>query len=318
MAQRLARRPDPGELKDLTDFMHGFAAPLVECSVCGVVTRAETNVRESHTYEEDPNDIAWMRHVLPRYVNAFRNKKSAYKDLLRPHAEVLELGPHLGGFLEVAEEWGWRPTGVDIGKDTADFCNSRGLLVRRQLLSDYSSRTPIEALFIWNCFEQLADPFDSLREAYQMLAPGGLLVLRVPNVWFYRALAGRSWAEPYLAYNNLLGFPYLYGYTADSLDRLVTSYGFVHVRGFNSELVTMPFADVTTRIGREQQAASSRISDWTTTATQELGHLTGPWIELVYRKQSEKDWYRRRVAGAEARALRLERRIDLTFLERAA
>jgi hypothetical protein len=113
------------------------------------------------------------------------------------------------------------------------------------------------------------------------------LIIRVPNVAFYRALAGAGEESPALralAYNNLLGFPYLHGYTEASLNRLVTRMGFEYVRGFNSELVTMPFADVSARIHSEQSAVSETIAGWSARASQSTGALTGPWIELVYRR----------------------------------
>jgi hypothetical protein len=99
---RLNRKASLPELKDLTDFMHGFAAP---------------------------NDPGIMAQLLPRYVQAFRNKEPGFRHLLRPHAEVLEAGSHLGAFLQVAEEWNWRATGLDVGSDTAGFTQSTGLTV---------------------------------------------------------------------------------------------------------------------------------------------------------------------------------------------
>src|SRR2546425_10066053 len=72
----LARKALRTELKDLTDFMHGFPAPLIECRNCGVLTRAERRIRATGSYEEDPNDLALMDQVYLRYVDAFRHKRA--------------------------------------------------------------------------------------------------------------------------------------------------------------------------------------------------------------------------------------------------
>jgi SAM-dependent methyltransferase len=279
----LQRKASRAELKDLTDFMHDGSASLARCASCGLLVRQEDDVRSAASYEEDPNDPDLMQHLLPWYVQAFRNKGAAYRDLLQPRASVVELGSHLGGFLQVAEEWNWRATGLDIGKDTAEFVKHRGLTVRRETIEDTKlAAGSADAIFVWNCFEQLADPGSMLAASRRLLHRHGLLVLRVPDADFY--LQGDREA---LAWNNLLGFPYLYGYTDETLNRLVTRYGFEPVDGYNSELVTMPVADPRQDVRRQQTAVSRRVAAQSSRATRRRGALTGPWIELIYRKIDE-------------------------------
>lgn len=324
---RISRSASRAELKDLTDFMHGFATPLLACSRCGTLIRKETNVRDAQAYEKDPNDLDLMKQLLPRYVTAFRHKRAAYDPLIRPGADVLELGSHLGAFLQTAEEWGWRAVGLDVGRDTSAFARENGFRVHREVVEDLPfSPLTFDMVFIWNCFDQIETPDATLHGVHRVLKPNGLLVIRVPNALFYRALNRHLQADqsdPFvleaLAYNNLLGFPYLYGYTSGSLNSLLLRNGFQHVRGFNSELVTMPFPDLTTRIEDEQIAISTAVERWTTSTTLSSGHLTGPWIEVVYRKLTEADWKRSMTHRPVSSALELPRRsIDLRFLERAA
>ena len=300
---RLKRKASRAELKDLTDFMHDGPAQLVTCAACGLLLRNETDVRATASYEEDPNDPDLMAHVYPRYVEAFRNKSEAYKDRLRPGASVIELGSHLGAFLQAGEEWNWRPVGLDIGYDTSDFARRHGLTVRRETIED--TRIPAgsaDAVFIWNCFEQLADPASTLRAAWRLLARHGLLVLRVPNGAFY--LERRSNDDGALEWNNLLAFPYLHGYSAETLNRAVRRHGFEPVRGFNSELITMPFPDPSSAVTAEQIANSTRVGEWSSYTTAERRTLTGPWIEVIYRKRDEVQ--------------RCQPKLDLRFMERAA
>lgn len=310
---RVHRKARCTELKDLLDFMHGFPAPVLACGQCGLLIRGESQVREARSYEEDPNDLDLMAQLYPLYLEAFRRKRLAYAPLLRPHADVLELGSHLGGFLQAAEEWNWSPVGLDVGKDTSEFVRRRGHVLQRAVLADARLKPEsFHAVFAWNLFEQLEDPAAMLRQAHRLLVPHGLMVIRVPNAAFYRRLRAQRHGHSVLhafAYNNLLGFPYLHGYTQESLDRLMANNAFEPVTGFNSELITMPFPDRTRRIVREQEATSRLIAQWSSRTTARRETLTGPWIELVYRRLSEQEWKSRSFVHGP---------VDLRFLPRAA
>jgi SAM-dependent methyltransferase len=299
---RLGHAPNPAEIKDLLEFMHGEAAPLYACRGCGLLIRGEEGAGAAASYQEDPNDRDVMQVLLPRYVEAFR-RKDAYRPMLNPGARILEIGSHLGAFLQVAEEWNWRAEGLDVGEDTAGFARARGFRVQREIVEDAAFRgEPFDAVFVWNCFEQLPDPRSALRAIHRLLKRSGLLVIRVPNAWFYRILRhGRA-----LAYNNLLGFPYLYGYSSENLNRLVSKEGFELLRGFNSELVALPVADAGENVLREERAVSRAVERWTERIR--TVPLAGPWIEIAYHKVEET---RRPIEFPAAR-------MDARFLTRAA
>lgn len=261
---RMGRRAGRAELKDLTEFMHGFPAPLLACEGCGLLRRGERSVRKAGHYEEDPNDLDLMSQLFPRYVEAFR-RKAMFREWLPPRADVVEVGSHLGAFLQTAGEWNWNPVGLDIGRDTSEFIRRRGHAVQRAVLEDARVRERSQdAVFLWNLFEQLPDPESTLRAARGLLKRHGLVVIRVPSGAYYRRRD-----VPFLvrAYNNLLGFPYLHGYTREALDLLLARAGMERLVEVKSALLTMPFPDLPDRIGREQREAQP----------------PGPWMELIYR-----------------------------------
>ncbi len=155
---RLGHSPAGLEGMDLTQFMHGGTAEIVACALCGTIRRNEERTAQ---YDSDRYDTALMAHLYPRYRDTFAQKCDHFQPLLGSGAEVLELGSHLGAFLEVAETWGWKPSGLDIGRDTSVFARRQGGSVRQVSLEDYSS----SSIFIWNCFEQLDDPWATLARA---------------------------------------------------------------------------------------------------------------------------------------------------------
>ena len=142
-----------------------------------------------------------------------------------------------------------------------------------------------DGVFVWNCFEQVPEPRPLLREIRRVARPGALVVVRTPNAFFYEIcesmLGASEFALKAMAYNNLLGFPYLYGYSSRTLNQLVASEGFEVEGMLNSELITLPLPEMPDWVAEESAAVSAAIRKMNEAAPQ--GLLTGPWIELYYR-----------------------------------
>ena len=274
--QRLEHRPEQEERMDLTEFMHGGNGRLVACARCGLLLREDERAAD---YRHDIYDPDLMTHLYPRYLRAFEKKKSLYQPLLGEHAEVLEIGSHLGAFLQAAEKWDWRPTGLDIGQATSEFARRRGLSVKRLSMEEYSPRLKRpDAIFIWNCFEQLPDPGTTLRQSHRLMEKNGLLIVRVPSARFYQRTR-KTLSAPavrLLGYNNLLGFPYLYGYTFSTLAQILKRHGFMPIAGHNSSVLTPPYPDMPGWVKEEWREVrrADRVSD----------AAEGPWIEMVGRR----------------------------------
>jgi len=106
-------------------------------------------------------------------------------------------------------------------------------------------------------------------------------VLRVPNAASWLQLHKRhdEGSRSVLAWNNLLGFPYLYGYTPHTLTKAARQYGFEPVQLFASELVTMPFPDPSAAVVREQREVSEMTRDRFV-----AGAMEPPWFEILFRR----------------------------------
>jgi hypothetical protein len=273
VSQRLGKPPHGSDAMDLTAFTHGTPARILSCRQCGMLVREES---VPVSYQAELWDTDLLNHLYPRMVRSFGTRESRYRQLLREKAEVLEVGSFTGAFLEAAETWGWRPTGIDIGHSAISFARTRGTLVKPTAIEDYSPhlRQP-EAIFIWNCFEQLDDPSSTLQRSHELLGRHGLLVLRVPNAAFYLRNRDRVFQSPStlsaLGYNNLLAFPYLHGYTPNLLSDLVVRHGFEPLHWYRSDVQTPPYPDFNALINEEWQR------------TRRYGH---PWIELVARRKA--------------------------------
>jgi SAM-dependent methyltransferase len=295
--RRVSHPLSSSEKKDLTDFFHSANAEILVCAQCSLLIRHELEAAAAETYSEDQYDPQAIEPVYPRYLSAFRAKERLYRSLLPSGARVLEIGSHNGAFLKTAGEWGWQAEGIDIGEDTSRFARSKGFLVHNKQMADCdmpaSSR---DAVFIWNCFEQMPDPACTLQEAHRILKPGGLLVVRTPNGLFYsmcHLLLGENGLRPgarelllnAMAYNNLLGFPYLYGHQRSTLNRLIERFGFSFEDGLNSELLTLPLPDRPDWVEHQEQAVNDNVRLLARSILADSkGVLTGPWIEVWHRR----------------------------------
>lgn len=297
--QRLTHQPSANELKDLTDFFHQASANILACTGCALLIRNEIEPAKINAYSEDEYDPGVMDHLYPRYLEAFRAKALTYRHLLQPGATVLEIGSHYGAFLQTAQEWGWNAVGIDVGNDTSQFARSKGFAVKNcELLDCGFDRESFDGIFIWNCFDQIADPKPLIAECRRLLRPSGTLLLRTPNGLFYTMCqdlledgGGSKESKEFLleamAYNNLLGFPYLYGYSQATLQRLVEPAGFRCGGMVNSEILTLPLPENPAWVEQEERAINEE--------TRMMAHsvlaarsdvLAGPWIEVWFRVEA--------------------------------
>lgn len=295
LASRVGGRPK--DAKDRASFTQSEPTNVVACVACGTVLRDPQPTCEvlGETYAED----AYGRETLERlaasqdrfFVTALERLSGALHDLPQ-EARVLEVGSFVGGFLRAAAARGWRATGVDVGGETTRFMRGAGLeLLEGDLLELELPRAAFDAVFVWNTFDQLCNPADVLARVRELLRPHGLVVLRVPNGRFETAcLALRRGARDAAprerllaaqAYNNFVTFPYLAGYTPESLCTFLAAHGFTCRRVAGDTILTL--ADDTTPpfAVAEEQRYKRAVLRACRAAERATGLLFHPWIEVV-------------------------------------
>ena len=248
-------RPDtpPERLVDRVAFSQHPALQIVRCAGCGLVFR---NPRErafvlAEVYGSDAPPAETLEALFETQASAYREQAERLTTVAGKPGRVLEVGSYVGGFLATARELGWKAEGVDVNVAINDFARAKGLRVSDGDLSSWDGSAGFDAIAIWNCFDQLADPREAAHRARALVSDRGLLVVRVPNGAFYAAVRARlggpgdAAARAILAHNNLLAFPYRHGFTLPSLSRLLASVGFAVERVFGDTLV--PIADEWTR-----------------------------------------------------------------------
>lgn len=292
--------PSDTNLEERSEFTQNYATDVVVCTSCRLVFR---NPRPSTraiaaAYAADTYGSQRLATLFEWQCELFRPKAAMLERWRtgRNPRLVIEVGSFVGGFLAAARELGWDAIGIDPGEEVASFCRSKGLTVLRDEFAQCElPRSAVDCIAIWSTFDQLPSPHPTLTAVRRLLRPGGILVLRVPNGACFELAHGstRRWPAPAaavlragMAWNNLLGFPYLYGYSVATLDRLLAGYGFERV---------MFLPDVLTRLADEQSKPwaiwEERVLKalWKVASRADVfkprGSRIAPWFDAYYRQR---------------------------------
>ncbi len=192
------------EAPDNTPGGRGLWFAVVQCQKCGLCF---TNPRPSPAsiVQFYPND--YRPHRLP---DGRRRKRRGWKLRISwqpPRAcrkrlpaqgqgRLLDFGCGGGSFLERMNRQGWNVTGLDMSPVAVQGIRTR--LGLKALLGSlpHPDLQPesFDAITMWQSLEHVHEPLKILRQANLLLAPGGKLLVAVPNIdslafrWF-----GRSW-----------------------------------------------------------------------------------------------------------------------------
>ena len=278
--RRLRPETPPEHLMDRVAFSERPPIRLVACRECGLVYR--NPIERAHElrdiYAGDPPAPSVLRSLHDTQRPALDVQARLLRDVLGRGGTGLEVGSYVGAFLAAAHPLGLQVEGVDINAEVNAFTRSLGFTVHDGELADLSPSRTYDAIAIWNTFDQLADPRGTVAAARERLAGGGVLAIRVPNGGFYRRLRRLRRAWPLLAQNNLLTFPYRWGFTPRSLTRLLEECDFEVARVRGDVLVpigdrwTLDWARAEERSIKRMMAAVARRGS------------SAPWFEVYARR----------------------------------
>ena len=298
-------RPDtpPERLVDRVAFSQHPPFRLVRCRGCGLVYRnpIEREVELHEIYADEAPSPEALRALHDVQRAAYRAQARRLRGVLGASAGTapgLEVGSYVGAFLAAAREAGFAFEGLDVNTAVNAFTRSLGFRVTDGDLGALRERDVdghYGVIAIWNTFDQLPDPRAAVHAAWWLLRPGGVLAIRVPNGAFYARLrdaaarvpgavrvpGAASLARELLAQNNLLGFPYRFGFTTHSLGALLGRAGF-RVEHVHGDVLVRTADEWTRRWARVEERAVKLL------LRRVVNGQPGwaPWVELYARKPS--------------------------------
>jgi SAM-dependent methyltransferase len=272
--KRLRADTPVARLRDRVAFSQDPPWRLVACRECGLLYRnpAERAFEVESIYERDVPARELLQALHDTQRPSYTAQARRLRKMVPGGATVIEVGSYVGAFLSAAQDEGLNARGVDINPAVNEFTRSLGFNVVDGELANWDSADPVDAIAIWNTFDQLSDPRGTVMAAKARLRPGGVLALRVPNGDYYRKRRTTSAAS--LALNNLLTFPYRWGFTPRSLRMLLESCGFRTAETVGDVLVptadewTKPWARMEERLAKLRMRLLERSAE------------RSPWFEL--------------------------------------
>lgn len=181
------------------------ALALVRCRRCGLVYLRPRPVPEAigafypPDYAPFRTAVEDERRALMRWM---RRRKLARRRVLveryagRKRGRVLDVGCSTGLFLHEMALGGWAAQGVELTPSAVRYARERfGLAVYEGMLEDAElAPGSFDAVTYWDVLEHVYSPAATLARTAELLRPGGIVAINVPN-WDSpeRQLFGRHW-----------------------------------------------------------------------------------------------------------------------------
>ena len=190
------------------DFCYGTCSnsfSYVRCLACGhVYLRNRPVIAELSTiYPETYLTYDYEEH-LGSFINGLRNHVQKLK--IRPiqkYAEdrdvVLEVGCGGGDLLAALKKHGnpsWRLFGLDFSAEAVRALERRGIQGIQARLEDVTwEHDPVGVIVMNQLIEHVQDPLACLEKAYEMLRPGGVIIMETPSLegWDAKLFRRRYW-----------------------------------------------------------------------------------------------------------------------------
>jgi 2-polyprenyl-3-methyl-5-hydroxy-6-metoxy-1,4-benzoquinol methylase len=217
------------------------------CPNCGQVSTyplpSTSQIREHYARKFHAGNYHLYREFLDEYKTVYRG----FVDVLRRDfsargfnlygKSVLDVGCFTGEFLELMRDEGCAITGLELQKDAVRLANMKlhGRVFASDVMSDNFPHQKFDIVTLLGVIEHVTDPIKLLHRSFQLLKPGGLIMIQTPNSGSLLAhLAGKYW-PPYAPIEHIHLFSH------NSLDSALQSQGAISVQ-FQQHWKTLPLS----------------------------------------------------------------------------
>lgn len=164
------------------------------CMRCGLDRSLPVLSDEELAIYYEPRYYGRRKLLFDTLIN--RTRVRYLVSLLPKSATVIDVGCGSGSFLALLRQrTGVRVWGTELSSRKEANDNEIGMAVTYAPLWDAGfPEASSHAVTFWHTLEHMTDPTRTLRSAYRVLVPGGILMIEVPNMNSWQArVGGRHW-----------------------------------------------------------------------------------------------------------------------------
>jgi SAM-dependent methyltransferase len=142
----------------------------------------------------------------------------------------LDVGSGIGDMVSVAQENGWKATGLELSETSVAFAKEIfNVDLLRQTMEEYRDQHPeligtVDVVSLIGVLEHVVDPVGLLRQANQMLKPGGMVMIQVPNARSMATMVQETF--PQNVFRHMSPIEHIMVFTESSLNRAMANGGF--------------------------------------------------------------------------------------------
>ncbi len=201
---------------------YGQHAQIVQCNHCGFVYAnprwSDEELLEAYTAVEDRTYLTEREGrelTFSKHLQAME-KHTGPAD----GRSLLDIGAYIGVFVETAVAAGWNAWGVEPSEWAAAEAQKQGLnvIMGTQDAPELHGRQ-FDVITMWDVIEHVDNPSGEIARAFQLLKPGGWLVLHTMDV---DSLAARVMGSRWPWYMDM----HLYYFSQKSLAEMLVKNGF--------------------------------------------------------------------------------------------
>lgn len=209
-----------------------FKNILLRCQKCGLIfvelqpelPELKKIYGQNYFKNTNSNSIGYEDYLKdkPNIIKTFEKRFKDIEKLYPEKGKILDLGCAMGFFLEVAENHGWTPYGVEISNYAVNIAKKRfGEKISNGTLDEVSfPNNFFDIITMWDYFEHIPDPFQELSRARQLLKKDGLLILSTPNA---DSLPHKIFKDRWMGYKDQ---EHLYYFSKKNVRMLLEQSGF--------------------------------------------------------------------------------------------
>jgi SAM-dependent methyltransferase len=176
------------------------------------------------------NDQSWRPEALARLELINR---------LHPtRGTLLDVGCSAGWFMSVAQDAGWKVSGIDVSGPAVEYSKSRGFDAKVATLDDHGfTPASFDVITMFDCIEHMPSPMRALQAVRTLLAPGGIVMLTTPNVdGIFPRVTYQILARPFGAWDHPGPPGHIYQFGMRTISAALERSGFAVIEGHTTQI----------------------------------------------------------------------------------